>query len=167
MGKGSQDDDEQHQGEVSLRKMDLYTDEYFMREALKEAQKALEINEVPVGAVVACRNRIIARAHNQTEKLTDATAHAEMIAVTAAANYLGSKYLNECTLYVTLEPCVMCAGALHWVQLQKLVFGASDVQRGYTLVGKPLLHPKTLVHKGIKAEEAKALIDTFFRGLRE
>ena len=147
--------------------MDLYTDEYFMREALKEARKALDISEVPVGAVVACRNRIIARAHNQTEKLTDATAHAEMLAVTAAANYLGSKYLSECTLYVTLEPCVMCAGALHWVQLQKLVFAASDVQRGYTLVGKPLLHPKTTVVTGVKAAEAKELIDTFFQGLRD
>lgn len=147
--------------------MELYTDEYFMREALKEAQKALEISEVPVGAIVTCRNRIIARAHNQTEKLTDATAHAEMIAVTSAANYLGSKYLSECTLYVTLEPCVMCAGALHWVQLQKLVFGASDLQRGYTLVGKPLLHTKTTVKSGVKAEEAKKLIDTFFKKLRE
>jgi tRNA(adenine34) deaminase len=147
--------------------MDLYSHEYFMREALKEAGKALEINEVPVGAIVTCRNRIIARAHNQTEKLTDATAHAEMIAVTAAANYLGSKYLNECTLYVTLEPCVMCAGALHWVQLQKLVFGASDLQRGYSLLGKPILHPKTTVEKGVKADEAKKLIDTFFLGLRE
>lgn len=146
--------------------MDLYSDEYFMREALKEAQKALAISEVPVGAIVTCRNRIIARAHNQTEKLTDATAHAEMIAVTSAANYLGSKYLNECTLYVTLEPCVMCAGALHWVQLQKLVFGASDVQRGYTLVGKPILHAKTVVEKGVMAEDAKNLIDQFFRGLR-
>jgi len=147
--------------------MDLYSHEYFMMEALKEAGKALEINEVPVGAIVTCRNRIIARAHNQTEKLTDATAHAEMIAVTAAANYLGSKYLNECTLYVTLEPCVMCAGALHWVQLQKLVFGASDLQRGYSLLGKPILHPKTTVEKGVKADEAKKLIDTFFLGLRE
>lgn len=147
--------------------MDLYTDEYFMHEALKEAQKALDIQEVPVGAIVTCKNRIIARAHNQTEKLTDATAHAEMIAVTAASNYLGSKYLTECTLYVTLEPCVMCAGALHWVQLQKLVFGASDIQRGYTLLGKPVLHPKTQVTKGIKAEEAKALIDAFFRTIRE
>lgn len=147
--------------------MDLYTDEYFMREALKEARKALDISEVPVGAIITCRNRIIARAHNQTEKLTDATAHAEMIAVTAAANYLGSKYLSECTLYVTLEPCVMCAGALHWVQLQKLVYGASDVQRGYTLLGKPVLHSKTIVDKGVKADEAKLLIDTFFRGLRD
>lgn len=147
--------------------MDLYTDEYFMREAVKEAHKALEIDEVPVGAVVVCRNRIIARAHNQTEKLTDATAHAEMIAMTAAANYLGSKYLNECTLYVTLEPCVMCAGALHWVQLQKLVFGASDLQRGYSLVKTPILHPKTEVVKGLKADEAKNLIDKFFQRLRD
>ncbi len=147
--------------------MELYTDEYFMREALKEAQKAFEIDEIPVGAVVVCQNRIIARAHNQTEKLTDATAHAEMLATTAASNYLGSKYLNECTLYVTLEPCVMCAGALHWVQLQKLVYGASDVQRGYTLVKSPVLHPKTEVVKGVKAEEAKKLIDDFFKKLRQ
>jgi tRNA(adenine34) deaminase len=147
--------------------MELYTDEYFMREALKEANKARESAEVPVGAVVVCGNRIIARAHNQTEKLTDATAHAEMIAVTAASNHLGSKYLNECTLYVTLEPCVMCAGALHWVQLKKLVFGASDVQRGFTLVGSPLLHPKTEVVKGISASEAKELIDSFFKEIRK
>lgn len=147
--------------------MELFTDEYFMREALKEARKALEIGEVPVGAVVVCKNRIIARGHNQTEKLTDATAHAEMLSVTAAANYLGSKYLNECTLYVTLEPCVMCAGALHWVQLQKLVYGASDVQRGYSLVDTPLLHPKTEVVKGVKGEEAKTLIDDFFKRIRK
>jgi tRNA(adenine34) deaminase len=147
--------------------MELLTDEYFMREALKEAKKALDINEVPVGAVVVCKNRIIARAHNQTEKLTDATAHAEMLAVTSAANYLGSKYLNECSLYVTLEPCVMCAGALHWVQLQKLVYGASDVQRGFSLVSTPLLHPKTEIVKGVKADEAKNFIDAFFKRLRE
>ena len=146
--------------------MEIYSDEYFMREALKEAAKALEIGEVPVGAVVVCRNRIIARAHNQTEKLTDATAHAEMIAVTAAANHLGSKYLDECTLFVSLEPCVMCAGALHWVQLQKLVYGASDIQRGYSLVATPLLHPKTAVVKGVNADEAKAMIDKFFKNLR-
>lgn len=146
--------------------MELYTDEFFMREALKEARKAFDIQEIPVGAVVVCKNKIIARAHNQTEKLTDATAHAEMLAVTAAANYLGSKYLNECTLYVTLEPCVMCAGALHWVQLQKLVYGASDLQRGFSLVSSPLLHPKTLVAKGINASEAKSLIDDFFARLR-
>ncbi len=147
--------------------MELYTDEYFMREALKEATKALEIGEVPVGAVVVCQNRIIARAHNQTEKLTDATAHAEMLAITAAANYLGSKYLSECTLYVTLEPCVMCAGALHWSQLQKVVFGASDVQRGYSLISSPLLHAKTEVVRGVKADECKKMVDTFFKGIRK
>ncbi len=147
--------------------MDLYTDEYFMREAMKEANKAFEIGEVPVGAVVVCQNKIIARAHNQTEKLTDATAHAEMLAITSAAHYLGSKYLSECTLFVTLEPCVMCAGALHWVQLQKLVFGADDVQRGYSLAKSPLLHPKTQVTKGVKATEAKELLDKFFKRIRE
>ncbi len=146
--------------------MELYSDEYFMQEALKEAQQALEIGEVPVGAVVVIKNRIIARAHNQTEKLTDATAHAEMLATTAAANYLGSKYLNECTLYVTLEPCVMCAGALHWVQLQRLVYGATDPQRGYRLIQQPLLHPRTQVTEGIGRLEAKDLIDQFFRRLR-
>jgi tRNA(adenine34) deaminase len=137
-----------------------------MREALKEAAKAFDIGEVPVGAVMVSQNKIIARAHNQTEKLTDATAHAEMLAITAAANYLGSKYLSECTLYVTLEPCVMCAGALHWTQLQKLVFGASDIQRGYSIVSTPLLHPRTEVIKGIKAEESKKLINDFFKRIR-
>jgi tRNA(adenine34) deaminase len=145
----------------------VYSDDYFMQEALKEAQKALEIGEVPVGAVVVSNNRIIARAHNQTEKLTDATAHAEMLAITAAANFLGSKYLNECTLYVTLEPCTMCAGALHWVQLARLVFGASDIQRGYSLVKSTVLHTKTEVVKDIKAEEAKALLNIFFKSIRD
>ena len=138
-----------------------------MTEALKEAAKAFDAGEVPVGAVVVCQNRIIARAHNQTEQLTDATAHAEMLAVTAAANYLGSKYLTECTLFVSLEPCVMCAGALHWVQLQKLVFGAADVQRGYRLVNFPLLHTRTEVVTGVEGEKAKALIDQFFKRIRE
>jgi len=147
--------------------MELFTDEYFMREALREAKKALEISEVPVGAVVVCNNKIIARGHNQTEKLTDATAHAEMLSITAAANYLGSKYLTECTLFVTLEPCNMCAGAIYWTQLQRLVFGTSDVQRGFSLVGAPLLHPKTEVVKGVEAAECKELLDTFFRRLRE
>jgi tRNA(adenine34) deaminase len=147
--------------------IELYTDDYFMREALKEAKIAFDDGEVPVGAVVVCKNRIIGRAHNQTERLTDSTAHAEMLAVTAASNYLGSKYLNECTLYVTLEPCVMCAGALHWVQLMKLVYGAPDVQRGYTLVSSPLLHPRTEVVKGIQSQECKTLVDDFFRRIRE
>jgi tRNA(adenine34) deaminase len=147
--------------------MDFTSPEYSMEEALKEARKAFEKGEVPVGAVVVCQNKIIARAHNQTEQLTDATAHAEMLAVTAAAHGLGSKYLNECTLYVTLEPCVMCAGALHWVQLQKLVYGADDVQRGFSLVNTPLLHPKTEIVKGIKKDPSKELIDSFFRRIRE
>jgi len=147
--------------------MELYSLEYFMREALKEAHKAFEKGEVPVGAVVVCQNKIIARAHNQTEQLNDATAHAEMLAVTSAANYLGSKYLSECTLYVTLEPCVMCAGALHWVQLQKLIFGAEDAQRGYSLIRSPLLHPRTEVLKGISGQESKDLLSQFFKRLRE
>lgn len=147
--------------------MEPYNDDHFMREALKEAQKAFDDGEIPVGAVVVCQNKVIARAHNQTERLNDATAHAEMLAVTAAANYLGSKYLDECTLYVTLEPCPMCAGALHWSQLQKLVFGAEDVQRGYQLVKSPLLHPKTEVIKGVKHQESKTLMDAFFKRIRE
>ncbi|MBS1557721.1 MAG: nucleoside deaminase [Bacteroidetes bacterium] len=146
--------------------MDFASPDYFMTEALKEAQKAFDDGEVPVGAVVVCQNKIIAHAHNQTERLTDATAHAEMLAVTAAANKLGSKYLDECTLYVTLEPCVMCAGALHWVQLQKLVYAADDVQRGFSLVKTPLLHPKTEIIKGIKKDPSKELIDAFFRRIR-
>ena len=127
-------DDEIGKSKISVSLLAAKSHEYFMGEALKEARKALDLGEVPVGAVVVCQDKIIARAHNQTEQLTDATAHAEMLAVTTASYALGSKYLNECTLYVTLEPCVMCAGALHWVQLQKLVFGAEDVQRGYSLV---------------------------------
>jgi len=147
--------------------MDLYTDEYFMREALKEAKKAFDLGEVPVGAVVVCQNKIIGRSHNQTEQLTDATAHAEMLAITSAANFLGSKYLSECTLYVTLEPCVMCAGALHWAQLQKLVYGAEDVQRGYSLIPAPLLHPRTQVVKGIQKDECSHLVMDFFKRLRD
>lgn len=147
--------------------MDIYTDDYFMREALKEARKALDLGEVPVGAVVVCQNKIIARGHNQTEQLTDSTAHAEMLAITSAFNYLGSKYLSECSLYVTLEPCVMCAGALHWAQLQQLVFGASDVQRGYSLVASPLLHPRTIVKRGVGEPESKAMLQEFFKRLRD
>ncbi|MEQ1585493.1 MAG: nucleoside deaminase [Cyclobacteriaceae bacterium] len=147
--------------------MDLFSDDHFMHEALKEAKKAFELGEVPVGAVVVCQNKIIGRAHNQTEHLTDSTAHAEMLAITSASNFLGSKYLNECTLYVTLEPCVMCAGALHWVQLQQLVFGASDVQRGYSLIQTSLLHPRTVVKKGVGELESKGLLNKFFAKLRE
>jgi len=138
-----------------------------MQEALKEAQKALELGEVPVGAIVVCQNKIISRTHNQTELLTDATAHAEMLAVTSASYELGSKYLNECTLYVTLEPCVMCAGALHWVQLQQLVYGADDVQRGISLHKKNQLHPKTEIQKGVFVAESQELLSQFFERLRD
>lgn len=147
--------------------MESHTDEFYMGEALKEAMKALDDGEVPVGAVVVCQKKIIARAHNQTERLHDATAHAEMLAITSAAGYLGSKYLDECLLYVTLEPCAMCAGALHWCQLQKLVYGADDVQRGFHLVKSPLLHPKTEVVKGVKSDLCAELMDRFFKMIRE
>ena len=135
---------------------------HFMKEALKEAEKALEKDEVPVGAVVVCKNQIIARAHNYTENLNDVTAHAEMQAFTAAANYLGGKYLNECTLYVTLEPCVMCAGASYWAQLRKVVIGAPDEQRGFLKLSENVLHPKTEVITGIMKDECAALLNTFF-----
>lgn len=137
-----------------------------MKQALQEAQTAFEKDEIPVGAVVVCRNRIIARAHNQTELLNDVTAHAEMLALTAAANSLGSKYLDECSLYVTLEPCVMCAGALAWSQLGRLVYGASDDKRGFMRFGKTMLHPKTTVEFGIMMEECSALLTQFFQKKR-
>ena len=146
--------------------LSVFSDEYFMGEALKEAQKAIDAGEVPVGAVVVCQNRIIARAHNLTERLTDVTAHAEMQAITAAANYLGGKYLEDCTLYVTLEPCAMCAGALAWAQLGKLVYGADDEKRGYRLFSKKILHPRTELLTGIKAEESADLLREFFRKKR-
>ena len=143
------------------------SDEYYMKEALKEAQKALDLDEVPVGAVIVCDNQIIARAHNFTERLNDVTAHAEMQAFTAAADYLGGKYLNECTLYVTLEPCVMCAGASYWTQLKKVVFGASDEKRGYQNRAGNVLHPKTECVKGIMAEDCAKLLTDFFATKRE
>ncbi len=145
----------------------IFSDEHFMRQALLEAESAFERDEIPVGAVVVCRNRIIARAHNQTELLTDVTAHAEMLALTAAANSLGSKYLDECTIYVTLEPCAMCAGALAWAQLGRLVYGASDEKRGFMRFGKALLHPKTKVELGIMEVECADLMKRFFQGKRE
>lgn len=145
----------------------VFSTEHFMREALKEAQKAFEEDEIPVGAIVVCNNKIIARAHNLTERLNDVTAHAEMQAITAAANYLGGKYLNECTLYVTLEPCVMCAGALAWSQLGKLVFGSSDTKRGFNLINEnKILHPKTEVVSGILQEECGNLLRSFFQKKR-
>jgi len=137
-------------------------DNYYMKMALQEAQVAFEAGEVPVGAVVVCKDRIIARAHNLTETLTDVTAHAEMQAITAASSVLGGKYLNECTLYVTVEPCVMCAGAIGWSQMGKLVYGASDEKRGYTQFAPKALHPKTTVVSGIMAIECGELMKNFF-----
>ena len=142
------------------------SDAHFMRLALREAQAAFEAGEVPVGAVIVCQNQVIARAHNQTEQLTDVTAHAEIIALTAAAQALGSKYLDECTLFVTLEPCVMCAGALAWAQLGRLVFGAADEKRGFLKHGKELLHPKTKMEMGIMMEECQQLMVDFFKARR-
>ncbi len=143
-----------------------HSDEFYMREALKEANKAFSIDEIPVGAVVVCNDRIIARAHNLTERLNDVTAHAEMQAFTAAANHLGGKYLDDCTLYVTLEPCVMCAGAAFWTQLGKLVYGAKDEKRGFTMTGVNLLHPKTEVVSGILNKECASLLTKFFKSKR-
>ncbi|MEY4903152.1 MAG: hypothetical protein RLZZ292_967 [Bacteroidota bacterium] len=137
-----------------------------MRQAYRQAEAAFEAGEIPVGAVVVCQNRIIARTHNQTELLNDVTAHAEILAITAAAQAIGSKYLNDCTLYVTLEPCVMCAGALAWAQLGKLVYGASEEKRGFQQLEKPVLHPKTIVVQGILKEECTTLILDFFRKKR-
>ncbi|MGC6480053.1 MAG: nucleoside deaminase [Flavobacteriaceae bacterium] len=138
---------------------------YFMKQALLEAEKAAEEGEIPVGAVVVIENQIIARAHNQTERLNDVTAHAEMIAITSAANYLGGKYLRNCRLYVTLEPCVMCAGALYWSQLSGLVFGASDPKRGFQQAGLNL-HPKTEIIPHVLADVSSELLDKFFQQLR-
>jgi len=148
------------------RMLSIHTDEYFMNQALLEARKAFEEDEAPVGAVVVCNNQIIARAHNQTERLGDVTAHAEILAITAASEFLGSKYLDECTLFVTIEPCVMCAGALAWAQLGKLVYGAPDEKRGYMRFGNGLLHPKTKIAFGIMEQECSDLIKRFFKKRR-
>lgn len=143
------------------------SDEYFMQEALKEARKAGERGEVPIGAVVVCNNQIISRAYNLTETLNDPTAHAEMQAITAATNHLGGKYLNQCTIYVTIEPCVMCAGALSWAQIGKIVFGANDPKRGYHLVKGDILHPKTIVKSGVLKEECGKMVSAFFKKKRK
>ena len=137
-----------------------------MKEALKEAQKAFEKDEVPVGAVVVCNEQIIARAHNLTETLNDVTAHAEMQAFTAAADYLGGKYLNECIIYVTLEPCTMCGGAAYWTQISNIIFGASDKKRGYSIHNANILHPKTTVVSGILEKECSELLVKFFQRKR-
>ncbi len=139
----------------------------FMRMALDEAKAAASEGEIPVGAIVVCKGMVIARAHNLTETLTDVTAHAEMQAITAAASYLGGKYLNQCTLYVTLEPCTMCAGAIGWSQLDRLVYGASDPKRGYTLYAPNALHPKTQVTSSILADECAGIVQEFFKSKRK
>ncbi|MCF2445393.1 nucleoside deaminase [Dyadobacter sp. CY345] len=143
-----------------------FLDNYFMAEALRQAERAFDDGEIPVGAIVVIGERIIGKGYNQTERLKDVTAHAEMLAITAASEYLGGKYLQDCTLYVTLEPCVMCAGALYWTQMKRVVFGASDEKRGFSGLGKNILHPKTQLKKGILAEESQALLHKFFKGLR-
>ena len=144
----------------------MMDDNRYMQMALDEAHKALEQGEVPIGAVVVCKGRVIARSHNLTETLTDPTAHAEMQAITMATEYLGGKYLADCTLYVTVEPCPMCAAALAWAQIPRIVYGADDPRRGYSLFSPSLLHPRTLVTKGILAEECTALIKNFFKEKR-
>jgi tRNA(adenine34) deaminase len=146
--------------------IESFTDEYFMKKAFAEALIAFEKGEVPVGAVVVCSQKIIARAHNLTETLNDVTAHAEMLAITAASNFLGGKYLNDCTLYVTIEPCVMCAGALAWAQVGKIVYGASDEKRGFKKWASGSLHPKTELTGGILETECKELIQEFFKTKR-
>ncbi len=141
-------------------------DQYFMKKALDEAQVAYAVGEIPIGAVVVCRGRIIARAHNMTETLHDVTAHAEMQAITMAANQLGGKYLTDCTLYVTVEPCPMCAGALGWSQIPRVVFGAPDVKRGYNTFAPLVLHPRTKVTSGVLEAECREIMQRFFRERR-
>jgi tRNA(adenine34) deaminase len=147
--------------------LSIFSDEHFMKEAFKEAQKAFDEDEVPVGAVIVCDNKIIARAHNMTERLNDVTAHAEMLAFTSATDYLGGKYLNECTLYVTLEPCVMCGGAAYWTQLKKVVYGASDEKRGFSRLSKNILHPKTEVITGVQDVICGEILTQFFEKKRD
>ena len=144
--------------------MDL--DQKHMTEALKEAQMAFDEDEIPIGAVIVCRGRVIARGHNMTERLHDPTAHAEMIAITAATEAVGGKYLNDCALYVTVEPCPMCAAALNWAQIGRIVYGTIDPKRGYSMYSPSLLHPKTQVQAGVLAEDCSALMQAFFKGKR-
>lgn len=141
-------------------------DDIFMKEALKEAKLAFELDEVPIGAVIVHNGKVIARGHNLSEQLNDVTAHAEMQAFTSATNFIGGKYLPQCTLYVTLEPCVMCAGASFWTQIGRVVYGASDVKRGYSLYSQNILHPKTKVTKGVLEKECAELLKTFFQAKR-
>lgn len=145
----------------------IFSHEYFMQKALQLAEEAYEQDEIPVGAiVVASGNKIIGKGFNQTEKLNDVTAHAEILAITAASNFLGAKYLKDCTLYVTLEPCVMCAGALAWSQIERVIYGAPDAKRGFSMLKSPVLHPKTDIFGGVLEAESKALMRAFFKKLR-
>jgi len=146
--------------------LQVFDDEYFMRQALKQAEMAYELGEIPVGAVIVANQRIIARGHNTSEQLKDVTAHAEIIALTAASNYLDSKYLTDCTIYVTLEPCVMCSGALNWAQVGKVVYGASDLKKGFMRFGRTLLHPKTKVAAGVLEDPCGTLLQDFFKSRR-
>jgi tRNA(adenine34) deaminase len=144
----------------------VYSDEYFMKEALKEAETALEFDEVPIGAVIVADNKIIAKGHNMTETLNDVTAHAEMQAFTSASGNIGGKYLNECTLYVTVEPCIMCAGASYWAQIKRIVYGTKDEKRGFSLISQPILHPKTELVGGVLEAECAKLMKEFFKEKR-
>lgn len=147
--------------------MNIYSDEYFMKLALQEAQMAVDTGEVPVGAVIAAGDQLLARCHNSTELLSDVTAHAEILAITAASQYMGSKYLLDCTLYVTLEPCVMCAGALRWAQIGRVVYATGDDKAGFMRYGKELLHPRTQLEMGILMEESSLLLKSFFAARRK
>lgn len=149
-----------------MSELSIHSDEHFMKQALKEAEKAFEEGEIPVGAVVVCQKRIIARTYNQVEKLNDVTAHAEMLAITAAQNHLGSKYLDQCALYVTLEPCTMCGGALFWSRIKKVFYGAADEKRGFHRINSDILHPTTELSTGLLAEESAALLKRFFEKMR-
>lgn len=146
--------------------IEVYTDAYFMKKAYEEAMVAAEEGEVPVGAIIVCQNQIIAKAHNQTEVLLDVTAHAEVIAITAASNYLGSKFLEECVMYVTLEPCVMCAGAIKWARVGRLVYAASDDKHGFMNYGKEVLHPSTKLEYGVMHDECSQIVKHFFKSRR-
>jgi tRNA(adenine34) deaminase len=147
--------------------MELFTDAYFMREAFKEAVKAFDADEIPVGAVIVSNDQVIARAHNQVQQLNDSTAHAEILAITAASNFLGSKYLTNCTLYVTLEPCLMCASALYWSKVSRIVYAAGDEKHGFMRFGKKVLHPKTQLEYGLMENESASLLEQFFINKRK
>lgn len=144
-----------------------YNDEYYMGKALEQARKGASEGEIPIGAVIVCQGKIIARGHNLTETLKDTTAHAEMLSITTATNFLGGKYLNDCTIYVTVEPCPMCAAALAWSQIARVVYGAPDAKRGYSLFSPSLLHPKTEVTKGVMGKECSEIVSNFFKTLRK